>query len=804
MTSERVPVPAISNPDSTEVDTDPTISSIVNSKDETGSIRQTRESSSSEENSTKNVSREDYNAFDTTKFKPICLKATDMEDMIREISSGYKVPEILVKSLFDMNSRNRTSDGRIRSSDRMFVLNLESEIVDFIVKPNVDSWKLTPLNSYYRLLTHKLAEYYNLGHILSNDGYSMVLFKINTSLVNADDEIKRTAKFDEDGNIKPLDFRNLKFDPMEKLNRVKLSQIYGAYKEKFHCVDAESLPSEVGLVSSEAGSNNASNSITNGFISGGRRNIRIMRRHPSSRSSSSSIMTSAASATTSVSRREDGRFSREQKYQQAKDRVAREAGDEESNGDSFEDGDGNNSPDGSNDEEPQPNDNNRMMQRHGSSNFGKFRRNNRRYNTYKHDYRYNKYRGYGPQNPYNNCSIISGRYPGSTYTDQSMQQSPFQSSLSPQPGMPPYPFFNPYLCGYQYIPQPRIPNSPGSSPSPGTSPIIPGAVPLGSPATPTYGFFYPPAYQKINSVDASSQKGDQQPEGGANTKNQDKEVRGNSKGEVHTSEKPSSDKSQAKPEKIGIDKKVASSASDHASSPIQSEGDVSGAGNSQSVAGLPQLPPPPPPSISPTGTVLPVFYPPSPFMDPSAGGVRSPTAIPVNLGPASLPNIPQQQFMIPSSPNAPGYMFNSRDEGQRYHNNEHAGGRRRQQYNRYNYRYSSNNFDMNRGGSYRSRTDSNSNNSNNNNNNSNKDGNSGNNNHRFNGGNRHPSGFGRPQHYSNESHDDQDIDLQSSSQLNDEKGPSDASTSFSDYTPTSTEDTQASEEKNPEGIAPKT
>ncbi|ODV86423.1 hypothetical protein CANARDRAFT_187571, partial [[Candida] arabinofermentans NRRL YB-2248] len=161
-----------------------------------------------------------------TEFKPIELVSVEAADMVKELGMHYKVPTILIKSLFNLNGRSNQTN----SNDQNFITNLESEIIEFIIKPNVDSWKMTPLNSYYRLLTHKLAEYYNLGHILSNDGFSMVLFKINTSLVNADDEIKKNAKFDQEGNIKPLDFRNLKFDPVEKLNRIRLSELYDYYK----------------------------------------------------------------------------------------------------------------------------------------------------------------------------------------------------------------------------------------------------------------------------------------------------------------------------------------------------------------------------------------------------------------------------------------------------------------------------------------------------------------------------------------------------------------------------------------------
>lgn len=169
------------------------------------------------------------------------LSALDNAEILAE---HYQVPNIIIKSLFDLNfnvkrpyynkygNENMKSD--IEDDDvSRFLLNLESQIIEFVLKSEQDSMKLNPMNSYYRLLSHQLADYYHLGHILSNDGTSMVLYKINTSLINADDETKKHAKFDQSGNIKPLDFKNLKFDPKEKLNRIKLSEIYENYSTFF-------------------------------------------------------------------------------------------------------------------------------------------------------------------------------------------------------------------------------------------------------------------------------------------------------------------------------------------------------------------------------------------------------------------------------------------------------------------------------------------------------------------------------------------------------------------------------------------
>lgn len=89
------------------------------------------------------------------------------------VCEKYSINPILYKALLNGNTK-----------DRMFILRFEMEIISFINSTEVDSWKLNPLNSYFRLLTHQVAEYYQLGHILLKDGVSMVIFKNNTSAIN--------------------------------------------------------------------------------------------------------------------------------------------------------------------------------------------------------------------------------------------------------------------------------------------------------------------------------------------------------------------------------------------------------------------------------------------------------------------------------------------------------------------------------------------------------------------------------------------------------------------------------------------
>ncbi|SCU99182.1 LAFA_0G22474g1_1 [Lachancea sp. 'fantastica'] len=64
-----------------------------------------------------------------------------------------------------------------RSYDRQFVIDLENSLVSFMESEHV-SYQLAPMNSYYRLLAHQLAEYHGLKHALAkNYDTCVVVFK---------------------------------------------------------------------------------------------------------------------------------------------------------------------------------------------------------------------------------------------------------------------------------------------------------------------------------------------------------------------------------------------------------------------------------------------------------------------------------------------------------------------------------------------------------------------------------------------------------------------------------------------------
>lgn len=50
--------------------------------------------------------------------------------------------------------------------DRLFVLKLEQDFIDFIKDSNENELSLPNCNTFYRMLTHRLADYYFLGHVV--------------------------------------------------------------------------------------------------------------------------------------------------------------------------------------------------------------------------------------------------------------------------------------------------------------------------------------------------------------------------------------------------------------------------------------------------------------------------------------------------------------------------------------------------------------------------------------------------------------------------------------------------------------
>ncbi|THY89228.1 hypothetical protein D6C92_07294 [Aureobasidium pullulans] len=61
--------------------------------------------------------------------------------------------------------------------DRIWVLKLEQDIIDFVKDPSEHSLDLPQCNSFYRMLAHKLADYYILGHAVDGSISAVRLYK---------------------------------------------------------------------------------------------------------------------------------------------------------------------------------------------------------------------------------------------------------------------------------------------------------------------------------------------------------------------------------------------------------------------------------------------------------------------------------------------------------------------------------------------------------------------------------------------------------------------------------------------------
>lgn len=72
-----------------------------------------------------------------------------------------------------------------KPQDRVFLIDLENSVLDF-VESSAYTYQLKPMNSYYRLLSHQVAEYHGLQHTVSKDNDKCVIvYKQNDYEPNA-------------------------------------------------------------------------------------------------------------------------------------------------------------------------------------------------------------------------------------------------------------------------------------------------------------------------------------------------------------------------------------------------------------------------------------------------------------------------------------------------------------------------------------------------------------------------------------------------------------------------------------------
>lgn len=61
--------------------------------------------------------------------------------------------------------------------DRLFVLKLEQDLIDFVKDPKETELSLPNCNAFYRMLAHRLADYYLLGHMVDDSMTSVRISK---------------------------------------------------------------------------------------------------------------------------------------------------------------------------------------------------------------------------------------------------------------------------------------------------------------------------------------------------------------------------------------------------------------------------------------------------------------------------------------------------------------------------------------------------------------------------------------------------------------------------------------------------
>ncbi|CAJ0767294.1 11561_t:CDS:2 [Entrophospora sp. SA101] len=61
--------------------------------------------------------------------------------------------------------------------DRLFLLKLDQEMERFIIDENRSRLEFPPMNSYQRLIIHRVAQYFKLSHVVDTSGKAVVLYK---------------------------------------------------------------------------------------------------------------------------------------------------------------------------------------------------------------------------------------------------------------------------------------------------------------------------------------------------------------------------------------------------------------------------------------------------------------------------------------------------------------------------------------------------------------------------------------------------------------------------------------------------
>lgn len=80
-------------------------------------------------------------------------------------------------TIVQLDPDEKLLDALTSTKDRLALLQLEERVLQFLRSDRNDVLDLPPQNSFTRMLTHKLADYYSLAHVIADDGSSVRIFR---------------------------------------------------------------------------------------------------------------------------------------------------------------------------------------------------------------------------------------------------------------------------------------------------------------------------------------------------------------------------------------------------------------------------------------------------------------------------------------------------------------------------------------------------------------------------------------------------------------------------------------------------
>ncbi|KAK4190608.1 hypothetical protein QBC35DRAFT_61557 [Podospora australis] len=85
-------------------------------------------------------------------------------DAKHPLVSGAVAPDTMVTGFLSQHPDDKLLDAMKVPKDRIFLLKLEQEVIEFVEHSKEPFMDLPPSNSFCRMLTHKLADYYHMTH----------------------------------------------------------------------------------------------------------------------------------------------------------------------------------------------------------------------------------------------------------------------------------------------------------------------------------------------------------------------------------------------------------------------------------------------------------------------------------------------------------------------------------------------------------------------------------------------------------------------------------------------------------------